>query len=773
VGGRLQATTRAWPLDPIPLVLDEREWTQIESAVVQRATLINALLADFYGPQRVLRDKQLPPALLLANPRFLRPCHGIEPVGGVFLYSYAVDMARGPDGQWRVTSDRTQAPSGMGYTLENRLVSARSLSAVFNTCRLRQLALFYDARRDALLSLAAMQQGNPLIVLLTPGPHSETYFEHSFLAGHWGFPLVEGADLTVRDSRVYLKTLTGLEPVDVIIRRLDDVYCDPIELRADSLLGVPGLVHAVRAGNVAIDNALGSGVPESPGILSYLSVLCRHLLGEELRMPSVDTWWCGAEESRRYVQEHLDELLIRPTFPSSYRQIQLPSAMDSASRAELAEKIAARPELYTAQQQVPLSTTPVYSDGALEPRHTVLRVFAAWNGSSYIVLPGGLTRVSREPHAPAISLHSGGGTKDTWVSGLSGEPITASRPVFKAIAAHPSWTNLPSRVADNLFWLGRYAERLEGNARLMRALLPALSGEEDFGRTASLETVVRLLIGLEHLPPEVARASLGEQLWQVQRLLSYMVRDESRPTGLGWNLKQLRRVALSLRERLSVDTWRVLQQIERDFSESIPSLPGQAYVAETSLLDSTIVTLSAFVGLVMENTTRGHGWHFLEIGRRLERTGHMSELLQAGVAEAPEDIEPYLRILLFVADSSITYRTRYLTALRTDLVLDLLLADESNPRSVGFQLTSLLDHLESLPSHDQAASSKERSLITDALASLRFTPMEELAQLNGNGQRSTLSALLHKVRESMYELSGAMSAHYLAPRISARFISYR
>jgi uncharacterized circularly permuted ATP-grasp superfamily protein/uncharacterized alpha-E superfamily protein len=773
VGGDLHGAERSWPLDPIPLVIDEHEWSQIEQAVIQRATLLNSMLADIYGPQRLLHERQIPAPLLLANPHFLRPCHGIQPRTGVYLHSYAVDMARSPDGHWWVTSDRTQAPSGLGYTLENRLVSARSMSHVFSTCRVRQLARFFDIRREALLNLASSQQPSPRIVLLTSGPHSETYFEHSFLAGHWGFPLVEGADLTVRDNRVYLKTLTGLDPVDLIVRRLDDSFCDPLELRGDSVLGVPGLVQAVRSGSVAIDNALGSGVLEAPGTMAFLPGLCRHLLGEELRMPSVATWWCGREESRRYVLEHLDEVVIRPSFPRSYRQTEIPASMDAAAREKLIGRIQAQPEQFVAQGQVALSTAPVYTESGLATRHVVLRVFAAWDGYSYTVLPGGLTRVSREGRSPAVSLHNGGGTKDTWVPGGWGEPVAVARPRLGSIAAHPSWANLPSRVADNLFWLGRYAERLEDRVRLLRALLPALSGEEDFGSTATLESVVRLLTGLEYLPPEVSGASLGEQLWQVQHLLANMVRDDSRPTGLGWNLKRMRRVALNLKERLSADTWRVLQQIESDFSESIPTTAGPRYVAEMNLLDGAIVTLSAFVGLVMENTTRGPGWHFLEIGRRLERARHMAELLQAGVAEAPEEIEPYLRILLYIADSSITYRTRYLTALRTDLVLDLLLVDESNPRSIGFQFASLLDHLEKLPQHDPTACEIEKALVARALDAVRVTSVAELARRDDKGHRGALARLLQQLQWDMYELSDALAAHYLSPVVSARFVSSR
>ncbi len=771
VSSDLQGGERRWPLDPIPLIIAENEWVQIERAVIQRATLLNAVLADLYGQQQLLHGRWIPPALVFANPHFLRPCHGIKPFGGVHLHSYAVDLARSPDGRWWVTSDRTQAPSGIGYTLENRLVSARTLCNVFSTCRVRQLTTFFNGRRDALLNLAATHRSNPRIVMLTSGPHSETYFEHSFLAGYWGFALVEGADLAVRDNRVYLRTLTGLEPVDLIVRRLDDDFCDPLELRSDSALGVPGLVQAVRSGTVAIDNALGSGVLETPALMSILGELCRHLLGEELLMPSVATQWCGEAESLRYTFEHLNSLVIMPTFPRFGLSPEFPASMNNAARKRLVARIQAQPEQFAAQEQFPISTVPVYTDVGVAAGHVLLRVFAAWDGQSYTVLPGGLTRVSTKETAQAVSIQRGAGSKDTWVTGGSEEPVVFSRQSTGTMATHTSWSNLPSRVAENLFWLGRYAERLEDRVRLLRALLPALSGEEDFGRTASLETVVHLLTGLEYLPPEVSGASLGEQLWRVRHLLADMVRDETGPTGLGWNLKQMRRVALQLKERLSADTWRVLKQFEGDFSKGIPTNPDQRYLAEMNLLDGAILTLSAFVGLVMENTTRGHGWRFLEIGRRLERARHMAELLRAGVAEAPEAIEPYLQILLHIADSSITYRTRYLTALRTDLVLDLLLVDESNPRSVGFQLVSLLHLLEKLPKHDGTACPVDRELVSGVLNAIRATPMAELSRRDNQGHLGALAELLERVKGNMYDLSDALATHYLSPVVSSRFVS--
>jgi uncharacterized circularly permuted ATP-grasp superfamily protein len=445
---------------------------------------MNAVLSDLYGSQRLLRERLMPAALVFANPHFLRPCCGLQPPGGVHLQTYAVDIARSPDGRWWVLADRTQAPSGMGYTLQNRLIAARTLPGVFNQCRVRQLARFFDMKRDALLSLAASQRSNPTVVVLTPGPHNETYFEQSFLAGQWGFNLVEGADLTVLDRRVYVKTLGGLRQVDVILRRLDDQFCDPLELRGDSLLGVPGLVDAARSGSVVIDNALGSGLVETSALMAFLPGLCRQLLGEELKMPSVATWWCGQEEPLRHVSENFTNLVIKPTFSEFGRRSEFPDAMDEARRNDLLARIKAAPEDFVAQERVALSTAPVFTESGFSPRHVILRVYAAWNGLSYSVLPGGLTRVSSE-NSSAVSMQLGGGSKDTWVLGGRDEPSPVRRSLAIPKGARVAARELPSRVAENLFWLGRYTERVEGRVRLARVLLPSLSGEEDYGSGCS------------------------------------------------------------------------------------------------------------------------------------------------------------------------------------------------------------------------------------------------------------------------------------------------
>ena len=772
VGNLPDGSEYSWPMDPIPLTINAREWDSIEQAVTQRATLFNAILVDLYGPQRLLHDGLLPPALVFANPHFLRACFGIVPKGGVHLHTYAMDIARSSVGAWWVIADRTQAPSGMGYTLQNRLVSARTLPDVFDQCNVRQLARFYEMKRDSLLALASNQSNegpDPTIVLLTPGPNNETYFEHSFLAGQWGFTLVEGADLTVLDRCVYLKTLAGLKRVDVILRRVDDSFCDPLELRGDSLLGLPGLLEAVRNGSVVIDNALGSGLVESPALMAFLPGLCRQLLGEELHIPSVATWWCGQEEAARYVLEHLKELVIKPAFARFGQHPQFPETMPPTDYDGLVRKIQAQPEDFVAQERVALSTIPVYTDHGIVPRHLVLRVYASWNGQSYAALPGGLTRVSMQDSSLVVSMHLGGRSKDTWVLG-GPEEATSARRQSSLGAPVRQKEDLPSRVADNLFWLGRYAERVESRVRMVRTLWPALSSEEDFGRTVSLETAIRVLAGLAYLPPETSAGSVGEQRWSVQRILTELVYDPSQTSSLRWNLKELRRVAWQLKERLSADTWRTLQRLESHFSGFAPSNADQRFAGGLDLLDEAVLTLSAFSGLLMENTTRGLGWRFQEIGRRMERAIQTSELLRCSLGSAAAELEPCLQILLQIADSSITYRRRYPTELQVELVLELLIADESNPRSVAFQLATLLHQINRLQENEPGAeSSTEREVVLKALNLVRSSRMADMSCRDIDGNFRALEELAGNLKATLWEISDALTARYFSNLTACRF----
>jgi uncharacterized circularly permuted ATP-grasp superfamily protein/uncharacterized alpha-E superfamily protein len=765
-----QSTARPWPLDPIPLVMEPGEWKNIEAAIIQRAMLFNAMLADLYGPQELLREHKLPLELVFPNPAFLRPCWGIEPAGGTFLHMYAADLARSPDGQWWVLSDRTQTPSGAGYALENRLVTTRVLPDVFRNANVRRLAPFFQAYRDALQRLVPAQRENPRIVLLTPGPYNETYFEHAFLARYLGYTLVEGGDLTVRDCRVFLKTLGGLLPVDVIVRRQDDHFCDPLELRGDSMLGVAGLVQAVRAGNVAIANALGSGLAESPAYEAFLPGLCKLLLGEELKIPTVATWWCGQEAPLQYVLDHLDSLVLKPTFPAARSEPVFGANLSAAEKKSLLDRIRAAPDRWVAQERVALSTVPVWEENRLEPRHLVLRVYAVPSGGSYVVMPGGLARISRSLDSMVVSMQSGGGSKDTWVLGdAPAPPFTLLRPAKHPLEVSRATFDLPSRVADNLFWLGRYTDRVESMVRVTRAILARFQ-EGDAVRAAGLNAGLEILTALGHLEErEVAEkeAPERERLSTAEREVLAMIYDPAAPNGLVSGIHQVRGVAWLLRDRISVDAWLILNQLDQQFSSAAPADAFRISAAQDRL-NHVIITLSAFSGLAMESMTRGDGWRFLDIGRRLERAAQMTGLLRHGL-EADSPGLGVLEAILEMADSSITYRSRYLTSLQTDLVLDLLLVDEANPRSIAFQLARLKEHVDQLPvSHVSIRRPQEARQALALLTSVQLADVRELGRTDDAGAATAREALLERLTGDLTLLSETISRAYFSHAAQSR-----
>jgi uncharacterized circularly permuted ATP-grasp superfamily protein/uncharacterized alpha-E superfamily protein len=769
VYGDPQSTDRPWPLDPIPMLIDDCEWAAIEAAMRQRATLLNAILADLYGPQRLLPDGLLPPDLVFRHSGFLRPCHGVPVPGGIYLHICAFDLARSPDGGWWVIADRTQAPSGAGYALENRLVSSRVLPDVFRAAHVRRLAIFFRAYRDTLNNLVPRE--NPRIVLLTPGPYNETYFEHAFLARYLGLTLVEGGDLTVRGDRVFLKTLGGLLPVDVIVRRQDDSFCDPLELRAESMLGVPGLVQAVRAGNVAVTNALGSGLIESAAPAAFVPGLCRHILGEKLKIPTIATWWCGQKEPFAEVAEHLSSLVIKPTFPTrADHQPIFGARLSAAQRGELLNRMRAAPGDYVAQEQVQLSTVPVWDDGRAQPRHLVLRVYVVASGGSYAVMPGGLTRVTSSLDSLVVSMQRGGGSKDTWV--LADAPtsqLSLLRSASVPIEVNRATFDLPSRVADNLFWLGRYVERVELAVRIARTILPRIYQESEPNRAAALNTGLRVLWAQGYLGAE--RPGVEQGPAALEREVLGIIYDSAGRSSLSWNLHQVRRLAWLLRDRISADAWRILNHFAQQFSVPPPPEPLRMSGA-LNLLDNAIMTLSAFSGLVMESMTRGHGWRFLDMGRRLERAVSMVELLRHGLGFHPVKESGQFEVLLEIADSSLTYRSRYLTSMQADLALDLLLLDEGNPRSVAFALARLREHIDQLPdSQSLIRRPAEAHIAVRLMTAVELADVKELVRTDGSGRWDNLEELLSRLADELRLLSETLTRAYFNRAISSRQLS--
>ncbi len=752
-----QGMDRPWELDLLPLLISAAEWRTIERGLIQRATLLNLVLADLFGPQELLRTGALPPALVLGNPSFLRPCHGVKVPRNIYLHLHAADLARSPTGQWWVLADRTQAPSGTGYALENRIVSSRVLPEEYREAQVHRLAPFFSTQRESLRSLAPSVD-SPHIVLLTPGPHNETYFEHAYLARYLGFTLVEGGDLTVRENRVYLKTLEGLQKVDVILRRVDDTFCDPLELRGDSFLGVSGLIQSARAGNVVIANALGATLVESPAFLAFLPNLCKLLLGEELLLPSVATWWCGQAKEQKYVLEHLDDIVVKPAFA---RVLQLPffgGRLSRSDREKLVADIQRQPFAYVGQERVAFSTAPAWINDKLEPRGIAIRFYSTATGDTYSIMPGGLARISGHAGDPVLSMQSGGGSKDTWVlSDAPVEHVSLLTPSGQPKIANRISTELPSRVADNLYWLGRYGERLEATLRLLRCVLGRLGGESSPESAVELNSLTEMLALTERVPRHLAgRVPAAE----VEQEVLQLVYNPQRLGGVRELVLRLRQIASMVRDRLSADTWRILNQLQTDSKTRAGRLP---LVNALSVCNTLIADLAAFSGMEMENMTRGHGWRFLDTGRRLERAYNLVDLLRAALAAS--QVNSALPALLEIADSTITYRRRYFSEPRLSSVLDLLLADPGNPRALTFQINALRDHARALPKSQEAAST---DILFQRINALSSKAGEVLLVELETSQAEKIKALLVAVASDLTALSDDVTEQYFCHTITHR-----
>jgi uncharacterized circularly permuted ATP-grasp superfamily protein/uncharacterized alpha-E superfamily protein len=681
------AGERSWPLSHVPLVIPGAEWRTIAAGVAQRAQLLAALLDDVYGPGETIAKGMLPAAVVTGSPDYLRPLHGVP--GGGALQLYAADLGRGPDGRWWVLQDRTQAPSGAGYALENRLALARAFPDMFRGMNIERLATFFQGFRAGLVERS--KRVEPRICLLTPGPLNESYFEQAYLARYLGFLLVEGGDLIMRDGRVHVRTIAGLKRADVIWRRIDGDFSDPLELNMASALGVAGLVQAVRLGSVTIANGLGSGVVEARALMGFLPALASQLTGKELILPNVATWWCGQPRERAAVLDRLDEICIAPAFRSAGGGIDtgavLAGELPAEEREALRARIAARGMDYVGQEVVRLSTMPVFNNGRLEPHPMTLRVFAAATPDGWKVMPGGFCRISDEPDARAVSMRSGVRSSDVWVTSDAPVEQVTLLPSPDRISIRRVTGTLPSRAADNLFWLGRYLERTEAILRLVRALLGRLLDADPApGRGETLKRLTNLLVSWGAAPGGRSQKPVVQA--------SAALHDVEQYGSAIASMREARRTASVIRERLSIDAWRLFGDMQRQLTPETARLPseGEAY----EIADRALKSLAAFSGLSQENMVRGPGWRFLDIGRRLER-GVATCRFARHFAETTATSDG-LDTLLDLTDSQITYRSRYLLVPSLQPVLDLVMLDPYNPRSVAFQIDRLEAEIADLPS---------------------------------------------------------------------------
>lgn len=745
---------RPWELDLLPNVIPAEEWQQIAAGVAQRAGLLNSVLADLYGPQQLIADGLLPAELVFGHDNFLWPCQGVQPPGGTYLHLYAVDLARAPDGRWWVTADRTQAPSGAGYALENRQILSRAFPELYRDLRVQYLAGFFRTLQDTLARQAPANGETPLVVLLTPGRFNESYFEHLYLARQLGYPLVEGSDLTVRDATVYLKTLAGLRRVHAVLRRLDDDFCDPLELRTDSALGVPGLLEAVRQGNVLVANALGSGVLESPGLPGFLPAISEKLLGEELLLPSIASWWCGEPPVLDEALEMLDELLLRSSFPSQSFTPVFGRDLDDQQRGQLAERIQARPYVYVAQALAQLSQAPVWQaeEGRLAPRAIGMRVFAVASADGYRVMPGGLTRVAAEADAEVVSMQRGGASKDTWVLGErhpGGEPWQWLRPLGVAdlVRSDPF---LPSRVVENLFWFGRYSSRCEDGARLLRIMLARYVDDDDDPQ--ALQTALALGESLGLLP------DAGEGTLEARLLQALLGADW--PASLRANLQRLQWAAGSVRGKLSRENWQALVELQREAQDL--EREGADFGDQLDFLNRLLMSLAALAGFALDDMTRDDGWRFLMLGRCIERLQFLAESIAEFLRSPAVHDQSALEWLLELGNSSITYRTRYLASAQLIPVLDLLLLDEQNPHAVLFQLRMLLRSLRRLGESVEFSSDGRLIELERKLASFNLASLE--SPLFG---QSGIRAVLGGLADLLLQITAA--AGQVSDQLALRF----
>lgn len=751
---------RSWRFDPVPTVVPSREWQAIESAVIERAELLNLVLDDLYGERDLLRRGLLPPEVVFGHAGFLRPCHGTRLGGAAQLVLYAADLGRDADGTWRVIADRSQAPSGFGYALENRTVVSRVLPSLYRGANVHRLAPFFRALRGALQSVAPPEVEDPRVVVLSPGPWNETAFEHAVLSSTLGYPLVEGADLVVRPGGVHMGALGALEPVHVILRRVDGWYCDPLELKPDSQLGVAGLVEATRRGTVSVVNPLGASVLENPALMHFLPAIGEHLLGRAPRMASAESLWCGDDAQRRGVLERLDELVLRPVSRGAGPASILGWECSAAELAELRARIEAQPAMWVGQEPLALSTTPTLSDDGLQARPSVLRTFAVARRDSYTVMPGGLTRAAGDDGAARISNQAGAVSKDTWV--LASEP---ERPTGHWLEGGPAsagtgeMTPLPARAAENLWWLGRYAERAEATVRLLRLVADRRTELAGAGTPAGDEALRTLLLALTAITETgpgftdpARRADPGPEL------LALLV-DERRPGTAAHAVRALLQAAYAVRDQLSGDTWLVIGALDRQLLRLRRHDDATAIDVQAAM-QRLIGGLLALGGLGEESMVHDLGWRFLDAGRRLERALQTIALVRETLV--PElDVAAASLVLestLTAAESIITYRRRYRSRAQLETALELLLHDERNPRSLAYQLARLTGDLAALPSDPGVRLREDQRHVLRARTALSLAG-------EGDPDRAVLAAMLDELAGELRAAADALDRAHFAHRL--------
>ena len=767
---------RPWSVDLFPLIINPEAWEEIQSGVLQRARLLEAIVSDVYGSQNLLKEGYIPPALIYGHPGYLRSMHGAKLNGSKHLHIIAFDLARAPDGKWSVLTQRTQAPSGLGYLLENRNLIARQFPNAYEQMQISPLANAYRDLIDS-LKLESPAGTNAHIALLTPGPYNETYFEHAYLARYLGLTLVEGGDLTVRDQRLYLKTVRGLEPVDILIKRLDDEFLDPLELRSDSTLGVPGLLQVIRAGNVILANAPGSAFLESPALLGFLPAISERLLGEEIQLPAMDTWWCGERAALEAAIPNLGQSTIKPTYPNGTGHQNYESALGGdLTQAQLDEwvgRITRQPDEHTVQTYIPLAQMPTWSNAfnvndasLIEPHSYMLRVFALSNGhDSWQVLPGGLARIAATDSGVA-SMQRGGSSADVWVQSnqrISNQEVPHN-PTSQGKEIVMRKRMVTSRAAENLYWFGRYTERSENLLRLAKLYLENLNSEYTPSRAlwSWLENLCKQYsLVPDGVPSNFDQGDVRHRIFE--RTLINSLNADEKVTSVGFNLKSMKRTASNVRERLSTEQWSTINHCIENFQEDCHKAATFNDFSSSLAIDALTKAssaLAAITGAQTDRMTRDDGWQLLSIGRHIERLSFLTTVLdtaiQAGLLNNTNADGSGYTALLNLFDSTITFHAQHQQSREMAPLVSLLVMDDENPRSLAWVSKALRARLSKLAGTERNNPDE----LTRSVTNLQDFDLYQLSSVDDFGNFSALTNCLRIVSNSAWNVSDEISARY-------------
>ena len=766
---------RPWSVDLFPLIITTDAWQEIECGILQRARLLEAIITDAYGPQNLLKQGLIPPALVQGHPGYLRAMHGVNPAGNKHLHIIAFDLARAPDGKWSVISQRTQAPSGLGYLLENRNLIARQFPKSYESMHIAPLANAYRDLIDTLKSQSPVGS-NTHIALLTPGPYNETYFEHAYLARYLGLTLVEGGDLTVRDQHVFLKTVRGLEPVHILLKRLDDEFLDPLELRSDSTLGIPGLLQAIRAGNVIMANAPGSAFLESPALLGFLPAISEYLLDEKIQLPAMDTWWCGERAALEAAIPNLGHSAIKPTYPHSFGHESYESTLGgNLNQAQLDEwvgKITRQPDEHTVQTYIPLAQMPTWlnafniNDASLiEPHSYMLRVFALSNGlDSWQVLPGGLARISTNDSGIA-SMQRGGSSADVWVQRTASNQTTDSAPQQVQHSKYAIRKRLvTSRAAENLYWFGRYTERSENILRLAKLYLENINSE--YIPSKAMWIWLEKLCEQYGLVPEGVPTNHDHEEARhriYERTLIDSLSSLDHATSVGFNLSAMKRTASNVRERLSPEQWSTINHCIENFQADCHKATAyQDFSSSLAIeaLTSASQALAAITGAQTDRMTRDDGWQLLAIGRHIERLSFLTTALDLAITSGllfnPKADDSGYIALLTLFDSTITFHAQHQQSREIGALVDLLVMDDENPRSLAWVSKALRSRLSKLAGTERDAPDE----LTRSVTNLQDYSLDLLIAVNANNDLQNLRSCLANCSQAAWNVSDEISARY-------------